>query len=140
MALAGRGGVLVAGGVAGGFSSVVKAGFLESTACRNLLFVVTHVLIEGPGGKDRQTSFLVGVVLTLTAGLGKIGLGLRLRSSRSVLFPEGFTHVGSRDIWSIVRPSMASCRYALIFAEGGEVVIIEGRRGGLASREAANGT
>ena len=87
--------IILMGGVVGGFDSVVEVGFLESTACRNLLFVVTHVLIEGPGGKDRQTSFLVGVVLALTVGLGEVGLGLRFCSSRSVLLPEGFTHVGS---------------------------------------------
>ena len=119
--------------------TIVEVSFLESASGRAFLFVFFHGFIKGFGGKDSETSLLVCILLTLSAGLGKIGVSLCLCRSSSTLVTYGLTHRGGIRIRSIILPSVVEC-YVTLCSQGGEVVIIEGRRGRPSFEETANGT
>ena len=82
--------------------SIVDASLLESLSGWAFLFVFFHGFIKGFGGKNSETSLLVRIILTFLAGLSKVGVGLCLLCSSSVLGPYGLAHRGGGRIRSIV--------------------------------------
>ena len=121
----------------GSTMSIIKASFLEGTACRNFFFAIAHDFIKGIlRSKDRETSRLISIIFLLAAGLSKFGESFCLRCSGSASGSNGFTHLGSSCIWRIV--ILRVVRWSGIpRGQGGEFFVVKCWGGDLSS-EAAN--